>query len=125
MENFMTKPLEKCPVCQDKMFIRTLECSKCQTQVKSQFSLSNGDLQVPEDFLSFIKVFIYAEGNIKQCEKLMNCSYPKIKNLLKKTKTALGVQDTPKEDNTSILEQLEQGEIDVEVALNKLKKMNQ
>ena len=121
----MTKPLEKCPVCQEKMFIRTLECSKCQTQVKSQFSLSNDDLKIPEDILSFIKVFIYAEGNIKQCEKVMNCSYPKIKNLLKKAKTALGVQDMPKEDNTSVLKQLDHGEIDVEAALNKLKKMNQ
>ena len=125
MENIMIDPLEKCPVCQEKMFIRQLECPKCNTKVKSQFNLSQNDLKVPEDILSFIKIFIYAEGNIKQCEKLMNCSYPKIKNLLKKAKTALGVQDVPKEDNSSVLEQLDQGDIDVEAALNKLKKMNQ
>ena len=121
----MTKPIEQCPVCQEKMFIRELECPKCQTQVKSQFTLSKCDLDLPEDILSFIKVFIYAEGNIKQCEKLMNCSYPKIKNLLKKAKTALEIQETPEEDNSSVLDQLNQGEIDVEAALNKLKKMNQ
>ena len=70
----MTKPIENCPVCQDKMFIRQLECSKCSTQIKSKFTLNKCDLDIPEDILSFIKMFIYTEGNIKQCEKLMNCS---------------------------------------------------
>lgn len=121
----MKKPIENCPVCQEKMFIRKLECPKCKTQIKSQFSLDKGDLDLPEDILSFIKLFIYAEGNIKQCEKLMNCSYPKIKNLLKKSKLALGIQDTIEENSESILEKLDQGEIDVEAALNQIKKMKQ
>ena len=71
--------------------------------------------------MGFIKVFIYAEGSIKQSEKLLNCSYPKVKNLLKKAKTALGVKDEFADDHTSVIERLNKGEITVDDALSLMK----
>ena len=74
-----------------------------------------------EELFDFIKVFVFAEGSIKQSEKILNCSYPKVKNLLKKAKKALGFVEDKTDSTGSIIDQLDQGKIDVEAALEKLK----
>ncbi len=117
----MKKSLEKCPVCAGKMVIKEIACSKCETRVISEFKLEQNPLGISDEILDFIKVFIYSEGSIKQSEKIMNCSYPKIKNLLKKTKLALGINDFESVSNNAVLDQLDRGDIDVEAALNLIK----
>ena len=116
----MTKPLQNCPVCDGTLRIRELKCGNCETRLISDFELTESPLAVSDEILNFIKVFIYAEGSIKQSEKLLNCSYPKIKNLLKKTRIALGLnEDTPKQKQV-VIEQLDRGEITVQEALKQL-----
>ncbi len=117
----MAQILEQCPVCSGKMIVKELECMACKTRVISEFDSSSGQLNIDPDLMDFIKVFIYAEGSIKQSEKLLNCSYPKIKNLLKKAKIALGVKDEYSDNHTSIIERLNKGELDVEEALSMIK----
>jgi hypothetical protein len=63
-----------------------------------------------------------AEGNIKQVEKLMNCSYPKVKNLLRKAKSALNIEEEEEDNSADVIELLAKGEISAEDALNKLTK---
>lgn len=116
----MQRILDKCPVCAGKMMISELECMDCTTKVVSQFDITENGINIEPDFLDFIKIFIYAEGSIKQCEKLLNCSYPKIKNLLKKTKVALGIKKDFNKSKESIIDQLERGEISVDEALEGL-----
>jgi len=72
------------------------------------------------ELFDFIKVFIFAEGSIKQSEKILNCSYPKVKNLLKKAKAALGYTEDRTSATGFVIDQLDQGKIDVETALKKL-----
>lgn len=77
--------------------------------------------------MDFIKVFIFTEGNIKKVEKIMNCSYPKVKNYLKKAKEYLGVDypeevDQDSQESSEILDQLSKGEIDLEEAIKLLNK---
>jgi len=117
----MHKLIESCPVCSGELMIRELECKKCHTKVTSQFDLHKGKLDIDDEILEFIKVFISAEGSIKQSEKLLNCSYPKIKNLLKKTKKALKIEEEKQSATSSVIEQLDQGDIDIEEALKQLK----
>lgn len=118
----MNRSLKHCPICSGSIFVSKYSCSHCQTDISGKFELSSDLWQLDPELMDFIKVFIYAEGSIKQSEKLLNCSYPKIKNLLKKTKLALGIkEDVKEEDEESVISRLEKGEIDVEEALNILK----
>ncbi len=116
----MTKPIRNCPVCKGPMMIRELKCGKCEVRVISDFELLDTGLGVTDEILNFIKVFIYAEGSIKQSEKLLNCSYPKIKNLLKKSRIALGINEHDPKRKQSIIEKLDRGDITVEEALKHL-----
>ncbi len=117
----MNKPLNTCPVCSSDIIISRLSCKSCQTEMSGEFELPVDRWELDQELIDFIKVFIYSEGSIKQSEKLLNCSYPKIKNLLKKTKTALGVKEQKVEKEESVINMLEKGEIDVEGALKQLR----
>jgi hypothetical protein len=112
---------DNCPICNGRMFVRELECHECGTRIKGSFKSQKNTLEMDEELFDFIKVFVFAEGSIKQSEKILNCSYPKVKNLLKKAKKALGFVEDKTDSTGSIIDQLDQGKIDVEAALEKLK----
>ena len=116
----MNKPLKNCPVCAHALTISRLSCPACQTQISGDFEMPGHPWALDQELADFIRVFIYAEGSIKQSEKLLNCSYPKIKNLLKKTKAAMGIKEQAETDESLIIDQLEKGVIDVEEALQQL-----
>lgn len=115
--------INKCPICGENLFVTALHCEGCGTSLTGRFFPDTG-CAVSPDIMEFIKVFIYAEGNIKQVERLMNCSYPKVKNLLKQAKEELrvgqGSSRVSPEEKTAVLEQLDKGEITFEEAMKKL-----
>ncbi len=117
----MNRSLKECPVCSGSLTVSRYTCRTCQTEISGEFELSGMQGQLNQELMDFVKIFIYSEGNIKQSEKLLNCSYPKIKNLLKKTKAALGIEDQFKQEEDSVISRLDKGEIDVEEALEQLK----
>lgn len=114
---------ESCPVCAGEMYIRELACHDCNTRIKGRFRKKTAPFEMEEELYDFLRVFIFAEGSIKQSEKILNCSYPKIKNLLKKTKAALGFKEETGSTTSSIIDELDSGKIDVAAALKKLKQM--
>lgn len=118
----MKKKLMECPVCGSDLKVSEYSCTSCRTVIRGDFECEGEFAGFEKEIVEFIKVFIYAEGSIKQVEKLMNCSYPKVKNLLKKAKTALNVEDSGDDDSAVILEKLSKGEISTDEALNKLTK---
>lgn len=121
----MKNYLNECPVCSSRLSVSEYTCGKCRTSIKGDF-VCEGELgHVSREIMEFIKVFIYAEGSIKQVEKLMNCSYPKVKNLLKKAKSALDIEDSEEDNSQEILDLLSKGEITTEEALEKLTKGRQ
>jgi hypothetical protein len=115
-----------CPMCSKPLKIKSLECVSCNTGINGNFEFPKLG-QLEDEIFNFIKIFVYTEGNIKKTETILNCSYPKIKNLLKKAKKALGVSDELKDESLSkderkhILNMLDQGEISFEEAMEKLK----
>lgn len=117
----MQKPLTECPVCSGKLTVTKLSCKNCQIDISGEFATPESQWELEPELRDFIKVFIYAEGSIKQSEKLLNCSYPKIKNLLKKTKAALGLKEQEESKADSAVSRLERGEITVEEALQQLR----
>jgi hypothetical protein len=71
----------------------------------------------------FVAAFVCSHGSIKQMEQTFGVSYPTIKNRLNKISESLGLVEVnvaPPVD--SVLSQLERGEIDVNQALEMLKK---
>ena len=118
-----------CPICKDKLFVKTLRCNSCETELSGEFILS------PFDYLSkeqkdFALIFIMCEGNIKEIEKKLNISYPTVKKNIDELKKSLGMNDNilldpkdieVKETNDSSLRdevkrKLKSGEIDFDEA---------
>ena len=118
----MKKSLTKCPVCEGDLKVVKYQCKECKTEISGEFEKDKMCHGLSEEIFDFIKVFISAEGSIKQAEKVLNCSYPKIKNLLKKAKAALGLEKEEAVDTGDIIDMISKGEFSVEEALKKLKK---
>ncbi len=115
----------KCPFCREEMKITEVECTKCGIKLSGNlgfFSMPS----LSEETLNFIKVFVFTEGNIKKVEKILNCSYPKVKNLLREAKTALGVSEdygeSEKTDVGGVLDLLKDGKISYEQAMELIQK---
>ena len=118
-----------CHFCGGKVKVSAVKCEDCGVEISGEFSGINSESGIfvdDKDILNFIKVFVFAEGNIKQAEKILNCSYPKIKNYLKKAKKALNLESNINiESSEDILEELEKGNITAEEATEKLSKIKE
>ena len=120
--------LGKCPVCGENTEITTIYCNDCGTKIEGHFDLCRF-CRLTEDQKSFIETFIKCRGNIKEVEKELGISYPTVKNRLDEAANALGYenpQSTVQEEEMlrhrmEILDELENGELSVEDALNLLK----
>ncbi len=121
----MKKQLTECPVCGSGLKVSEYTCTGCATKISGDFICGGSMSGLEKEIEDFIKVFIFAEGSIRQVEKMMNCSYPKVKNLLKKAKAALGLEEDDDSGSDEVLELLAKGDISTEEALEKLNKRRQ
>jgi len=127
MDNFVKTGgamIKKCPVCKSKLIVKELECLKCNTRILGKFETSEFN-NINTEIMDFIKLFIFTEGSIKKVEKILNCSYPKVKSLLKKAKLSLGVDNIESnsiddDEKEKILNKLDKGEITFDQALKLL-----
>ena len=107
----------KCPICNHDLYVKTLRCEECETEVTGEFTLSPFDYLTKEQ-IEFALVFIQNEGNIKGIEKSLNVSYPTVKKNIDDLVIALGF--TVEEENTvsrdDIKRKLKNGEITIEEA---------
>ena len=71
-----------------------------------------------------IELFLVSRGNIKEMERLMNISYPTVRNKLEEIVVALGYPADQEIglSRSEILEHLEKGKITSEEAVELLKK---
>jgi len=117
--------LANCPVCDSALEVKRLECSSCKTVIEGNFVLSKFNY-LSKEHLYFIEVFIKNRGNIKLVEKELNVSYPTVKKMLDETIMGLGykveVEDEAFETKTDVLDQIKQGKLSVNEAINLLKK---
>ena len=60
-----------CPVCNEKLFVKTFKCNHCNTEVSGDFEMSPFDYLTNEQ-KDFALVFIKCQGNIKDVEKIIN-----------------------------------------------------
>ncbi len=119
----MNNRLKQCPVCNSTLEIKEYHCTKCDTTIRGNFEV--GDLaSLSATQQEFVKTFICNHGNIKEVEKALGISYPTVKNRLAEVTNVLcpSQNNESREFSTSILDEIERGEISVEDAIKKLKK---
>lgn len=116
------KIINKCPVCDSKLYITRLQCSKCKTVIENTFELSTKFEYLNPEQLSFVVAFLKNRGNIKDVEKELGISYPTVRAKLDDVLKSLGfdVNPTPNVDKKKIVDMLDKGEITPDQAIKML-----
>ena len=70
-----------CPSCTSQLKVRSLKCENCETEVIGSYELPILSLLSSED-QSFILEFVKHSGSLKDMSKILNLSYPTVRNLL-------------------------------------------
>ena len=86
-----------CPICHDKLVVKTLRCNHCDTEITGDFTLNPFDYLSKEQ-LDFALVFIRNQGNIKSIEKDLGISYPTVKKNIDDLCSALNMKGNVSED---------------------------
>lgn len=116
----------QCPVCREAMEVTRVYCRQCDTAVEGHFSLGRFHRLTAEQ-LQFAETFIRCEGKITRVEQEMGLSYPAVRGRLNDLIRALGYDVKPgpvgisPDERRSILEDLAQGKLSSEKALELLK----
>ncbi|MBQ9448589.1 MAG: DUF2089 domain-containing protein [Acholeplasmatales bacterium] len=107
----------ECPICKHNLFVKTLKCEECGTEVSGEFQLSPFDYLTKEQ-MEFALVFIKNQGNIKGIEKTLNISYPTVKKNIEDLCKALGFSLESEEtlSRDDVRKKLKNGEISFEEA---------
>lgn len=115
----------RCPVCGEEMTVTRVYCRQCDTAVEGRFSLGSFHRLTPEQ-LQFAETFIRCEGKITRVEEDMGLSYPTVRARLHDLIHALGYEvgsepvGVSPEERRGILEELAQGKVSAEEALELL-----
>lgn len=116
----------KCPICGGEIIVTGLHCQVCDSTIEGRFVHGAFEALTPEQ-LGFVETFVRCEGKISRMEDEIGLSYPTIRNRLHEIIRALGYEPGREEPGMSdeerrkILEDLEQGNITYEDAMNMLK----
>jgi hypothetical protein len=123
----MRKTFTTCPACTGPLFISEYTCQRCGTVIRGKFELDEF-LQLSEDQLLFLKVFIKNKGNLSEIQKEFDISYPTARNRLEEIIKRMGfeVEDNPeKTESQKILEMLEKKEITSKQAMEMLRQLKE
>ncbi len=114
-----------CPVTGGPLMVTRLECEESGVKIEGRFTPNEFAL-LPEDNLEFLRIFVKVRGNLKEVERIMGLSYPTIRLRFEKLLLALGYEVTPaaSEQRSSVLDQLELGDIDADEASKRLQALN-
>ncbi len=77
----MQNMFDKCPACGDQLIITECRCRQCNLQMRGEFRPGRF-LNLSDDELTFIEVFLSARGNLSEVERILGVSYPTIRNKL-------------------------------------------
>lgn len=125
----MRKILETCPGCGSNLDVTQLNCPECEIVITGRFIPTRFCHLTPEN-LHFAELFIKLRGNIKDMERELGISYPTVRNRLNEVIRDLGfvTEDEPVEDEgerenrQEILTLLGEGKMDVNEAVERLRK---
>ncbi|MEJ2485440.1 MAG: DUF2089 domain-containing protein [Anaerolineales bacterium] len=115
-----------CPVCGGELVVTRLSCRQCDSVIQGRF-IAGPFSNLSTEQLTFLEVFVKNEGKITHMEKDLGLSYPTIRNRLHEIIRALGYEPgredlvvLTEEDRRKILEDLNEGRITSEEAMQML-----
>jgi hypothetical protein len=111
----------KCPVTGEALEVTRLECPTSGIMIEGRFQPNEFAL-LPEEQLEFLRLFVKVRGNLKDVERILGLSYPTIRLRFETLLRTLGYEgfEETRLDRSTILEQLEQGDISPEEAAKQL-----
>ena len=137
----MQNMFDKCPACGGQIVIYECKCSQCHLQMRGEFRPGRF-LNLSDDQLTFIQVFLSARGNLSEVERILGVSYPTIRNKLDEinqmlTHTNLEAESIQPKDNSThavrtmsaeesrkqILQEVAEGKLSPVAAIEKLGKV--
>ena len=117
----------ECPVCQHELTVTKLYCRECDTTIEGRF-MAGPFAQLTPEQINFVEIFIRNEGKLNRMEDDLDLSYPTIRNRLHDVIRALGYEPgkeaaakLSEEERRKILEDLNQGKINSEEAMEMLR----
>jgi len=123
----MNPMLARCPSCQGPLAVTRQWCADCDLSIEGRFA--PGPLAgLAREQLDFVETFVRCEGKFTRMEREMDMSYPTLRSRLHEIIRALGHE--PGEQTAAgpneaarqqILDELEEGRIDADTALRRLK----
>ena len=126
-----------CPACAGRLYPRELACVDCGLQMRTSYKI-NEFLDLDDDSLHLVRVFIACEGRIRDMERALGVSYPTVKSRLKALRERLGFGEgeseavaadapqprkrtrAPAPKPSDVLDRLEAGEVSFEEAMRLL-----
>jgi len=115
-----------CPVCGGELVVTRLSCRQCDSVIQGRF-IAGPFSNLSTEQLTFLELFVKNEGKITHMEKDLGLSYPTIRNRLHEIIRALGYEPgrgdlvvLTEEDRRKILEDLNEGRITSEEAMQML-----
>jgi hypothetical protein len=124
----------RCPICGGEVQVTRFHCNQCDVTIEGHFAVGKF-ANLSNEQLQFIEIFIRNEGKLSRMESELALSYPTIRSRLHDIIRALGYEpgreDQPEKppapkgiseaDRKRILEDLDQGRISAEQAMQMLK----
>lgn len=109
----------ECAGCGRRMAITRVECRECALVTEGEFDVAPL-ARLSEQDQTFVHAFLRGHGSIKRMERLLGVSYPTVKNRLNAITDQLDESYRSRSHGSRVLDQLANGEITVEQALEKL-----
>src|SRR5690606_9895045 len=127
----MNPVIGQCPICGNILHVTRLNCRNCDTTIDGHFTLGRLYQLSPEQ-LEFVEVFLRCEGKINRVEQEIGLSYPAVRARLNDVIRALGYEvgeqpvprGVPEEVRRDVLNELQQGRLTAEEALQLLRGEN-
>ena len=117
----------RCPICNGEITVTRIYCRDCDSTIEGRFS-GGAFSDLTQEQLDFVELFVRNEGKIKRMEEELGLSYPTIRNRLHDVIRAMGyepgvIEDEglSEEERQRILEELDQGVIDADQAMELLR----
>ena len=104
----------RCPACGAGLQVQKLSCTSCGTEVQGNYRPCPVCALEPEA-RKLLDMFLRARGNLKDVLRLMNVSYPTVRQRIDEMFAAFEADDDAP-DTLDILGRLRRGEIAVETA---------
>ena len=108
-----------CPECDKAMKLTAATCTICGLKLEGDFEVSALGRLSEEDQI-FVVAFLRHHGSIRQMERILDISYPTVKNRLRAIVKQLDKTFAAPSSNSLVLEQLARSEITVDEALERL-----